>query len=103
GLPGEEQPLFDGAALRIACQRAGVTEVTTFRDQIRLRPLALPERLEVDLALRVGGARYHRTTQTLNLQTEPSLPGRELPARVRRGLEDATEVKVDARPVESRP
>ena len=42
-------------------------EVSTYRQQVRIKPLELPEALEHDLADRVEGARYLRTTATLNL------------------------------------
>ena len=60
-------------------------EVSTYRQQVRIKPLELPEALEHDLAERVPGARYLRTTATLNL--DPGrVPGSELPALVEGGL-----------------
>ncbi len=84
-LPPEVETLFAVASLRITCARLGVAEVSTYRQQVRIKPLELPEALEHDLAERVPGARYLRTTATLNL--DPGrVPGSELPALVERGL-----------------
>jgi hypothetical protein len=73
------------ASLRITCARLGVGEVSTYRQQVRIKPLELPEALEHDLADRVEGARYLRTTATLNLDLG-RVPGSELPSLVERGL-----------------
>ena len=84
-LPPEVETLFAVASLRITCARLGVAEVSTYRQQVRIKPLELPDALEHDLAERVPGARYLRTTSTLNL--DPGrVPGSELPALVERGL-----------------
>ncbi len=84
-LPPEVETLFAVASLRITCARLGVGEVSTYRQQVRIKPLELPEALEHDLAERVPGARYLRTTATLNL--DPGrVPGSELPALVEGGL-----------------
>ena len=85
-FPEEVETLFAVASLRVACQRLGITEVTTFRDQVRLRPLQLPERLQLDVSQRVEGASYHRATQTLNVRSDRTMPGRELPGSVERAL-----------------
>jgi transcription-repair coupling factor (superfamily II helicase) len=77
-LPVEVATLFDIASLRITCAGAGVAEVSTFRDEVRVRPLALAEALAVDLAERVPGASYHASTSTLNLRPE-RVAGAELP------------------------
>jgi transcription-repair coupling factor (superfamily II helicase) len=96
-FPEEVETLFDVASLRIACQLLGLDEVSTFRDQVRLRPLELPEALEVDLSQRVADAAFHRTTKTLNLRTDPAVPGKDLAAWVReRLLRATTEARVDA-------
>jgi transcription-repair coupling factor (superfamily II helicase) len=84
-LPEEVETLFAVASLRITCARLGVAEVSTYRQQVRVRPLDLPEPLEADLRERVPGARYLRTTQTLNLDIG-RVPGSELPSLVERGL-----------------
>jgi transcription-repair coupling factor (superfamily II helicase) len=84
-LPVEVETLFAVASLRITCTRLGVGEVSTYRQQVRLKPLELPEALELDLAERVPGARYLRTTATLNLDIG-RVPGAELPGLVERGM-----------------
>jgi transcription-repair coupling factor (superfamily II helicase) len=88
-LPAEVETLFAVASLRITCARLGVEEVSTYRQQVRVKPLALSEALEVDLTARVPGAAYHRTTATLNLDLE-LLPGAELPGWVEGALVRAT-------------
>jgi transcription-repair coupling factor (superfamily II helicase) len=80
-LPPEVETLLAVASLRITCARLSVTEVSTYRDQVRVRPVALPVSLEVDVAARVPGATYHRTTSTLNL-TPDRVAGAELPGWV---------------------
>jgi transcription-repair coupling factor (superfamily II helicase) len=87
-LPPEVETLFAVASLRVTCRRLGVEEVSTYRDQVRVRPLSLPGSLEVDLPQRVPGATYHRTTATLNLAPE-RVAGTDLPAWVERALLDA--------------
>ena len=84
-LPAEVETLFAVASLRVTCRRLGVEEVSTYRDQVRVRPLSLPGSLEVDLAQRVPNAVYHRTTATLNLSPE-RVASAELPAWVERAL-----------------
>jgi transcription-repair coupling factor (superfamily II helicase) len=84
-LPVEVETLFAVASLRITCTRLGVGEVSTYRQQVRLKPLELPDALELDLPERVPGARYLRTTATLNLDIG-RVPGAELPGLVERGM-----------------
>ena len=45
-------------------------EISTFRDQVRLTPVAIPDTLRLDLAERVPGATFHETKGTLNLVPE---------------------------------
>ncbi len=66
-LPEEVETLFAVASLRITCGRLGVEEVSTYRQEVRIKPLAMSEALELDLPERVPEARYMRTTATLNL------------------------------------
>ncbi|MGH3452714.1 MAG: TRCF domain-containing protein, partial [Haloechinothrix sp.] len=82
-LPPEARTLVEVARLRIACQTRGVDEVSTFRGQVRLRPVAVP-----DDATLPEGATYHRATGTLNLTPAPRDLGPGLPAWVRSQLED---------------
>ena len=88
-LPPEVDTLFAVASLRVTCRRLGVEEVSTYRTQVRVRPVTLPGSLEVDLEARVPGAAFHRTTSTLNLEPE-RMPAAELPAWVERALVLAT-------------
>jgi transcription-repair coupling factor (superfamily II helicase) len=81
-LPGEAETLVAVARLRIACRRLGVEEVSTFRGQVRLRPVAVPEGTALP-----EGATYHSATRTLNLAPEPRDLGPGLPAWVRSNLE----------------
>jgi transcription-repair coupling factor (superfamily II helicase) len=81
-MPSEAGTLVEVARLRVACQARGVEEVSTFRGQVRLRPVAVPE----DATL-PEGATYHRATGTLNLTPEPRDLGPGLPAWVRSNLE----------------
>jgi transcription-repair coupling factor (superfamily II helicase) len=90
--PQEVETLFGIGSLRITCVTLGITEVSTFRDQVRLRPVEVPERLQLDLGKRQPGATYHRMTRTLNLEPEV-MGGPHLPVWVERSaltaLEDA--------------
>jgi transcription-repair coupling factor (superfamily II helicase) len=77
-LPQEVETLFAIGSLRITCTRLGIAEVSTFRTQVRLRPVDMPDPLQLDLSRRLLGATYHVTTRTLNLEPEimggPDLP-----------------------------
>ena len=66
-LPDQVSALFAIASLRLAAAARGVEEVTTFRDQIRVTPLEVPEALRLDLGDRIPGATYHEAKHTLNL------------------------------------
>jgi transcription-repair coupling factor (superfamily II helicase) len=88
-LPAEVRTLLAVASLRITCDRLGVTEVTTYRDDVRVKPLALSEVDEAALSARVPGASYHRTTATLNLPAA-RIAGAELPGRIEAALLVAT-------------
>jgi transcription-repair coupling factor (superfamily II helicase) len=81
-VPEEAATLLDLARLRIACERLGVEEVSTFRGQVRVRPLGLS-----DAAVLPEDASYHRTTRTLNLSPQPRDLGPGLPGWVRSRLE----------------
>ncbi|GBC87031.1 Transcription-repair-coupling factor [bacterium HR12] len=88
-LPEEVETLFAVASLRVTCRTLGVEEVSTYRDQVRIKPVRLSPSLEADLAERVPGASYHRTTATLNLEPE-RVPSADLPTWVERALVLAT-------------
>jgi transcription-repair coupling factor (superfamily II helicase) len=81
-LPSEAVTLLDLARLRIAAEARGITEVVTYRSQVRLKPVAEPAELP-------GAASYHAPTRTLNLDPEPRELGPGLPAWVRERLEAA--------------
>jgi transcription-repair coupling factor (superfamily II helicase) len=88
-LPSEVETLFAVASLRVTARALGVEEISTYRDQIRVRPVRLPGSLEADLPERVPGASYHRATATLNLAPE-RVPAADLPGWVERALVVAT-------------
>jgi transcription-repair coupling factor (superfamily II helicase) len=88
-LPQEVETLLAVASLRITCERLGVSEVTTYRDEVRARPLVLSDEDEAAVGRRVPGAEYHRTTATLNVPVA-RVAGVELPARIEAALLDAT-------------
>jgi transcription-repair coupling factor (superfamily II helicase) len=88
-LPEEVETLLAVASLRITCDRLGVSEVTTYRDEVRAKPIALSDDDEAAVGTRVPGAAYHRTTGTLNVPVA-RVVGAELPGRVESALLDAT-------------
>jgi transcription-repair coupling factor (superfamily II helicase) len=69
-LPEEVEVLFGIASLRLTARRLGATEITTFRDQVRISPVPLPDAMRLDLGERVPGATFHPTKATLNLTPE---------------------------------
>jgi transcription-repair coupling factor (superfamily II helicase) len=87
-LPVEVDTLFAVASLRVTCAALGVEEVSTWRDQVRVRPVDIPDRFRLDLGERVPGASFHETKRTLNL-TPDRVPGAELPAWIGARLLDA--------------
>jgi transcription-repair coupling factor (superfamily II helicase) len=94
-LPEQVLALFAVASLRLTCARLGVEEVSRFREEIRVRPLAgVDEQL---LPLRAPGAGYHEATQTLNL-APPGIFGAELPVWVEHTLRAAVGEDRDAAP-----
>jgi transcription-repair coupling factor (superfamily II helicase) len=87
-LPDEVETLFAIASLRITARALGVEEISTFRDQVRLKPVAIPDALLLDLEERVYGATYAPESRTLNLVPERVF-GKELVAFVERWLLEA--------------
>ena len=75
-------------------------EVSTYREQVRIRPVELPEALRLDLADRVPGATFHEAKRTLNLSPErvasTDLPG-WVEARLRDAIGDAVSIAEGAR------
>ncbi|MBI4260126.1 MAG: transcription-repair coupling factor, partial [Actinobacteria bacterium] len=87
-LPEEVSTLFAVTSLRISAGALGIEEVSTFRSQVRIRPIGLPDTLRLGLEERVPGASYHVATRTLNLKP-PVMGGPDLPGWVERGLLEA--------------
>ena len=87
-LPPEVETLFSVASLRVTAASLGVEEIATFREQVRIRPLALDDALLSDLGERVPRASYHDAKQTLNLVPE-RLFGVELVRWIQARLLDA--------------
>ena len=69
-LPEQVEVLFAIGSLRLTAARLGVEEVTTYRDQVRLTPVAIDDAFLVDLSERISGATYHAAKGTLNLVPE---------------------------------
>jgi transcription-repair coupling factor (superfamily II helicase) len=87
-LPTEVATLFAVASLRVTCRQLGIEEVSTYREQVRIRPVELPETLRLGIAERVPGATFHEAKRTLNLAPE-RVASTELPAWVEARLRDA--------------
>ena len=77
-------PCFAVASLKLACLVAGIEEVSTFRTQVRIKPVEEASGLEVAEA--VAGASYHPTTRTLNLEPPANLGGEALAGWVRAAI-----------------
>jgi transcription-repair coupling factor (superfamily II helicase) len=101
-LPPEVETLFAVASLRITCRRIGVLEIGRFRDDVRCKPLALPESLQVNLGERVPGATFHPATQTLNVSPR-GLEGYEVPGWLERSLLAAMDEPAGLKPDLDRP
>jgi transcription-repair coupling factor (superfamily II helicase) len=99
-LPPEVETLFAVASLRVTCRISGVEEVSTYRDQVRIRPVELPDVLRLDLAERVPRASFHEAKRTLNL-TPDRIVGSQLPgwveARLREALGDTVSIGEEVR------
>jgi transcription-repair coupling factor (superfamily II helicase) len=87
-LPSEVETLFAVASLRVTCRIFGVEEVSTYRDQVRIRPVELPDALRLDLTERVPSATFHGAKRTLNLAPE-RIVSNELPGWVEANLREA--------------
>ncbi len=64
------------ASLRLTCLRLGVDEVSTFKQQVRLRPVE--DALGHEIAGATEAAAYKPATRTLNLDPPPVLGGEAL-------------------------
>ena len=69
-LPDPVQVLFAIGSLRLTAQALGVEEITTYRDQVRLKPVTLSEVVELGLSAVIKGATFAEPTRTLNLVPE---------------------------------
>jgi transcription-repair coupling factor (superfamily II helicase) len=87
-LPSEVETLFAVASLRVTCRLLGVEEVSTYREQVRLRPVELADAMRLDLTDRVPGATYHDAKRTLNLAPERVMSN-QLPGWVEARLGEA--------------
>ncbi|HEY3208572.1 MAG TPA: transcription-repair coupling factor [Actinomycetota bacterium] len=81
-LPQPVRSLLAVASLKLTCAALGVQEISTFRNQIRARPME--EGMGLELAAEVSGASYHGATKTLNLELPTTMSGEELA----RGIEE---------------
>ena len=75
-LPPPVRTLFAVASLKITAREARVDEITTFRTQVRIRPVE--EGVGQEAAASVTGARYHPATRTVNLEQPGGMGGEEL-------------------------
>ncbi|HLB38973.1 MAG TPA: TRCF domain-containing protein, partial [Actinomycetota bacterium] len=66
-LPDPVHVLFAIASLRLTARRLGVAEITTYRDQVRLKPVVLSDVVELGLSAVIPGATFAEATSTLNL------------------------------------
>jgi transcription-repair coupling factor (superfamily II helicase) len=104
-LPPQVETLFAIGSLRLTARRLEIQEVSTFRDQVRLAPVPIPDALRLDLAERVPGATFHAAKETLNL-TPGRIFGADLvrwtEARLREAVGEPGEPGLDV-PGEGRP
>ncbi len=75
-LPQPVKSLLAVASLKLTSLSIGIQEISTFRNQIRIKPIEESRGLE--LAAVVGGASYHSATKTLNLGLPPTMGGEDL-------------------------
>jgi transcription-repair coupling factor (superfamily II helicase) len=69
-LPDSVEVLFAIASLRLSALQLGVEEITTYREQVRAKPLVLSDVVEMGLSALIPGATYADATQTLNLKPD---------------------------------
>jgi transcription-repair coupling factor (superfamily II helicase) len=69
-LPDPVEVLFAIASLRLSAMAVGVEEITTYREQVRAKPLILDDVVEIGLSALIPGATYADATRTLNLVPE---------------------------------
>jgi len=83
-LPQEMETLFAVASLRTTARRLGVEEISTYKDQVRVRPIDLDD----EAVGATDGASYHAETRTLNLVPD-HVAGADLPRWVEGRLLEA--------------
>jgi transcription-repair coupling factor (superfamily II helicase) len=76
GLPQPVKSLMAVASLKLASLAAGVDEISTFRNQFRIRPV--DEARGLELASVVESGSYHGATRTLNLELPVTMSGEDL-------------------------
>jgi transcription-repair coupling factor (superfamily II helicase) len=69
-LPDPVEVLFAIGSLRLTAQALGVQEITTYGDQVRIKPVTLSEVVELGLSAVIKGATFAEPTSTLNLVPE---------------------------------
>ena len=69
-LPDPVVVLFAIGSLRLTAHELGVEEITTYRDQVRIKPVTLSEVVEMGLSAVIKGATFAEPTRTLNLVPE---------------------------------
>jgi transcription-repair coupling factor (superfamily II helicase) len=74
--PTPVRTLFAVASLKLAARVLGVEEITTFRDQVRVKPV--PEALGLEVAGEMRTASFHAATSTLNLELPARMGGEDL-------------------------
>jgi transcription-repair coupling factor (superfamily II helicase) len=94
-LPEQVETLFAIASLRVTGLRLGVQEIVTYRDQVRLSPVAISDELLEGLEERVYRASFHAEKATLNLVPERVF-GMDLVRFVERGLRDAVDDPIES-------
>jgi transcription-repair coupling factor (superfamily II helicase) len=87
-LPQPVRALLAAASLKVTALGLGVAEISTFRQQIRVKPVPEAEALGITAA--VEGASYHAATGTLNLALPGTMSGEDLS----RWVEDALRAAV---------
>jgi transcription-repair coupling factor (superfamily II helicase) len=75
-LPQPVKCLLAVASLKLTSLAAGIQEISTFRNQIRVRPV--DEARGLELASVVEGGSYHGATMTLNLELPATMSGEDL-------------------------
>ncbi len=75
-LPVSANTLFAIASLRLTCRGLGVEEISTFRGQVRLRPVS--ESWGHEAAVTLDAASFRPATRTLNLEPPGTIGGEDL-------------------------